>query len=50
MTIATVPTSSLDSPAVAQTLARLRAAAKGDRWVFIKAAPSIVAGVLTEKN
>src|SRR5579859_1714425 len=39
-------TSPLDTPAVAATLTRLHDAAKRDRWVFVRAAPAILAGRL----
>ena len=38
--------SGLADPAIARTLDKLHAAAKGDRWVFARAAPSILAARL----
>jgi predicted O-methyltransferase YrrM len=42
--------SSLDAPAVARTLARLHEAAKGDRWIFARAAPAVLAARLTGRS
>jgi predicted O-methyltransferase YrrM len=38
--------SGLSDPAISSTLDRLHAAAKGDRWVFLRAAPSVLAARL----
>jgi predicted O-methyltransferase YrrM len=35
-------TSALDAPQVQRTLERLHLAAKGDRWIFMRAAPAVI--------
>jgi len=42
--------SALDSPAIKTTLARLHDAAKDDRWIFLRAAPAIIAGRLRGRS
>jgi predicted O-methyltransferase YrrM len=39
-------TAGLDEPAIRQTLARLHEAAKGDKFVFLRGAPSVIGALL----
>ena len=42
-------TAGLDEPKVRQTLDRLHKAARGDRWVFLRGAPAVIAAVARGK-
>lgn len=43
----TIPAAGLEDPAIRRTLGRLHAAARADRWVFLRAMPAIIAARLT---
>ena len=42
--------SGLNDPQIVRTLDRLHAAARGDRWIFLRAAPAIVLGRLSGRS
>ena len=42
--------SALDAPPIKATLARLHEAAKGDRWILLKAAPAVLVGWLRGRS
>jgi len=43
-------TAGLDEPQIRQTLDRLHKAARGDRWVFLRGAPSAIGAVIRGKS
>jgi predicted O-methyltransferase YrrM len=43
-------TPGLDEPEIRQTLDRLHEAAKGDKWVFLRGAPSVIGAVLRGRS